>query len=130
MRAARLAREAGATQLSSCIESVIEHYEEKLSHLRDNYSMLEQVYLYGYAYKNSEIIWPSQNGGGTGYPSLPCQNLYDTVTDPATRKIIMDDVRSIVQDYQDTIRTLKSKMKTLLAISTNILNSHNYNSGI
>ena len=134
MRAVRLAKEAGSHQLAACIESVIQHYEEKLSHLRDNNSMLEQVYLYGYAYHDSRIVWP-QDGGNSPLPpppgpGLPCHKLYATVADTRTRQIIMDDVRDAVKEYQDTIHRLKGKMKTLLAISSNILASYNYNKGM
>jgi hypothetical protein len=138
MRAIRLAKEAESYPLAACIESVLQHYEEKLSHLRDNYSMLEQVYLYGYAYQDSRIMWPQTAGGGGGGeapnrpppPSLPCHKLYATVTDSRIRQIIMDDVRDTVQEYQDTIHRIKAKIKTLLAISSNILASYNYNKGM
>ena len=134
MRAIRLAKEAGSHPLAACIESVMEHYEEKLSHLRDNNSMLEQVYLYGYAYQDSQIIWPQDGGDPSPSPprppSLPCHKLYATVTDSRTRQIIMDDVRDTVQEYQDTIHRIKVKIKTLLAISSNILASYNYNKGM
>ena len=138
MRAIRLAKESGSHQLAACIESVLQHYEEKLSHLRDNNSMLEQVYLYGYAYRDSQIVWPQTTGGGEEEgpnrppppPGLPCHKLYATVTDSRTRQIIMDDVRDTVQEYQDTIYRIKAKIKTLLAISSNILASYNYNKGM
>jgi hypothetical protein len=112
----------------------MEHYEEKLSHLRDNISMLEQVYLYGYAYRDSQIVWP-QSGGDLPLappppPGLPCHKLYATVVDNRTRQIIMDDVRDTVQEYQDSIYRIKAKIKTLLAISSNILASYNYNKGM
>lgn len=132
MRAIRLAKEAGSHQLAACIESVIQHYEEKLSHLRDNISMLEQVYLYGYAYHGSRVVWPQDGGNlpSAPPPGLPCHKLYATVADARTRQIIMDDVRDTVQEYQDTIHRIKGKMKTLLAISSNILVSYNYNNGM
>jgi hypothetical protein len=137
MRAIRLAKEAESYPLAACIESVLQHYEEKLSHLRDNYSMLEQVYLYGYAYQDSRIVWPQTAGGGEEEapnhpppPGLPCHKLYATVADARTRQIIMDDVRDAVKEYQDTIHRLKGKMKTLLTISSNILASYNYNKGM
>jgi hypothetical protein len=132
MRAIRLAKEAGSHPLAACIESVMEHYEEKLSHLRDNNSMLEQVYLYGFAYQDSQIIWPQDGGDllSAPPPGLPCHKLYATVTDSRTRQIIMDDVRDTVQEYQDTIHRIKTKIKTLLAISSNILASYNYNKGM